>query len=287
MAKEEEQQFKELKLSYWFTENKAKLKSIGIIAFIIIDLSLIVYGVWGFIDYYLISDQDRRIFRNWTSIDIRPDNRPSNILIEEAVAINSGINKYDLVAKIRNTNENYTATDLTYRFIFNNQRSTPPAKSFIQAGEEKYLMVLNYESIDRIREFTVVFDEVSWTNTNKLRDQKNVEIKISDILVTPLAELTASQTNLQRLTFTAYNNSIYNLWDVGFQIVFTGSQDRILMVNYIRTVDFQSFQDKQLELNIPGLSGGYRKINILPEVNIFDENNFKASEPVLSGDEGR
>lgn len=287
MEKEEEQQLKELKLSYWFTKNKVKLKTIGLIVFIIIDLSLLVYGSWGFIDYYLIKDQDRAIFQNWATIDIRPATRPDNILIEEAVVLNSGINKYDLVVKIRNPNENYAARSMTYRFVFDNQQSTPTARSFIQAGQEKYLMILNYESIERIRDFAVTFDEITWANTKNLKDQRNVEIKISDAVVTPLAELAESQTNLQRLTFTAYNNSIYNLWEAGFQVIFTGSQDRIIMINYIKTVDFRSFQKKQLELNLTGLSGSYRRIIILPEVNIFDENNFKESEPIPSGDEGR
>jgi len=276
----EAQEEKQLKFAYWFTSNKEKLKKLGLAIFGLIDLILLSYGIWGLASYYLTYNKEEQLFQNWPTINWQSlkRNRPEDLKILETSVIGGNFGKYDLVAKIKNPNDQWVASRITYRFLLDNNKSTPSQTSFILAGEEKYLMVLAYESLERIKNLTVQFDQVGWQRLTKIKNFKKVEFSIEVGELTPLSDLVQNKTNLQRLSFTAKNNSIYNLWEVGFQIALLGSQNKTVGINYLIINDFPAFSEKKIEVNLFDVPANLRKILIIPEVNVFDENNFKTTE---------
>lgn len=271
---------KQLKFAYWFTSNKEKIKKLGLAIFGLIDLILLGYGIWGFASYYLTYNKEEQLFQNWPTINWQSlqRNRPEDLKVLETNVIGGNFGKYDLVAKIKNPNDQWVASQITYRFLLDNNKSTPSQTSFILAEEEKYLMVLAYESPERIKNLTIQFDQVGWQRLTRLKNFKKVEFSINVGELTPLSDLVQSKTNLQRLSFTVKNNSIYNLWEVGFQIALLGSQNKTVGINYLIINDFPAFSEKKIEVNLFDVPTNLRKILIIPEVNVFNENNFKTTE---------
>lgn len=275
MVKNEE---KQLVYAYWLTTHKEKLKKIGIIIFIIVDLLLLIYGILGFVDYYLIDKQDQNIFQNWSFYNLtnyRNRIKPLDLQILDTTILEAGIGKYDLIAFVKNPNDQWVAPTINYRFLINNSTDTPIQTSFILADEKKYLMILAYDSPERIKEVKLIIDQVGWRRLSTIDNYQPIEIKISEEKLTPLSDLVQSQTNIQRLSFKAVNNSIYNLWEVGFQVAVIGSQNKVINANYLKINNFLAFEEKLIEINLFSIIGRPRKIEILPETNIFDESNFK------------
>jgi len=270
MPKKEEQIIEsQLKLAYWFTAHKEQLKKIGLLIFIFVDAVLVLTGAWGLLDYYLGEDIN---FPQLIKINV---NKPVPLQIESTMIIDSGFNKYDLVAKVFNQNQDYLVPIIKYRFFVNNEAYTATATSFMLTGQEKYLMALEYDYPERIKDASLILEQVSWQRASK--NYKEIEIKITDEKLSPLE--TASNSNIQSLTFKAENNSLYNIREVGFQILFLGSQNRILSANYLLINNFLNFSQREVGLNIFNFSGRPREIKIIPEVNIIDPTNFFNLEP--------
>lgn len=281
---------KQLKFAYWFTTNKEKIKKIGLIIFGLIDLMFISYSAWGFADYYLNLNKERQLFQNWSFIDfsqVREQNKPLPIQVLDTVILGGNFGKYDLVAKIKNPNDQWVIYPLSYHFLIDNNLTSAEQATFIMAGEEKYLMLLAHESPERIKNFTVQFDNIGWRRISGANNLKNIEIKISDIDLAPVTTKTSAQSNIQRVSFTAFNNSIYNIWEIGFQVVLLGSQNRPVAVDYIKVSNFPTNSSRKIEINFISPPPNIRKTIVLPEVNIFDENNFKKTEVMPESEVGR
>lgn len=284
MDKSEE---KQLKFAYWFVENKERLIKLGIVIFAVFDLILVVFGAWGLTDYFINYNRDEGIMKNWATIDyqnIRQLINPKPLQVIDTTVISGGVDKYDLVAKIINPNTLWVATKINYKFYINNEVYTPTQTSFILAEEEKYLMSLAYESTERINDFTLEIESISWKNLNKI-ELKDVEIEISNEKLDSVTGLSQGQSNIKSLSFEVFNNSIYNLWQVGFQIVLLGSQNSIAAVNYLMINDLATFEKKTIELNLFNAPAYPRKIIVLPDVNIFNEDNFREEETEIEAGE--
>jgi hypothetical protein len=278
---------KQLKFAYWFVENKERLIKLGIIIFAVFDLILVIFGIWGFVDYFINYNKDQSALKNWATIDyqnIRHLVNPKPLQIVETTVISSGVGKYDLVAKIVNPNSTWIASEIKYKFYIDNNIYTPVQASFILAEEEKYFMVLAYESAERVKDFTVEIEGISWKNLNKI-ELKDVKVEISNEKLDSVTGLSHGQSNIRRLSFDVYNDSIYNLWQVGFQIVLLGSQNKIAAANYLMINNLSSFEEKKIEINLFNAPSYPREIIILPEVNIFNEDNFRKEEAGIEGGE--
>jgi len=270
----------QITIATWYVDHKKQLYKIAIGLFIIFDLILVIFGAWGFAGYFINLEKDQEILNNWVTIDyeaVRQQFRPKPPQVLETMVVSTGLNKYDLVARIKNQNELWYSPEFSYRFLVDNQLYTAEQNSFFGPEEDKYLVVLSYESVQRVQNFTVAFDKINWKNINK------VPIKDAAFLISgeDLEDLSVSgnnQSSLKRLSFEFYNDSIYSFWEAGFQVLIYGSVNKIVSVNYLKINEIMPFEERMVEMNIFDAPSFPRNIEILPDIDIYSESNYRDLE---------
>jgi hypothetical protein len=274
----------QLKYSYWYVLNKAKLKKIGIIVFGLFDCLLIGFCIYGVVDAAVNYKKEKELFANINSIRLTPTDRPGQLQILNPLILTNGLSKYDLVVKIRNANDNWLAVSLTYHFVVNNNTNTPTQKSFLLNNEEKYLSILGYQNLTPIKNITVQIDEVSWRRVAQTPILKAIDFKISDIKLNSSSQLSGQTGDyFNQVSFKVLNNSIYNFWEAGFQIVLLGSQNNVLAINNLKISNLQSFQDRFIEVSFFNIKTHVSKVLVLPDIDIFDPGNYQANSLDGSG----
>ncbi|MEA3272561.1 MAG: hypothetical protein U9P90_02735 [Patescibacteria group bacterium] len=271
---------KQLKWSYWIVKNKTLFKKIGISIFIVVDMILVVYGLYGFADYLFITGprEAREIALlseelNYSSVNIKIGARPLDIT---STILLRGKETFDALSFVKNKNKNWLAR---FKYQFSTDGQTTESKNgFILPGEGKFITALGIDIPRSARHAVLLVDDLKWNriSTRDIPDYEDwsnarLDFDISDINFAPVATL--GQGSASKASFKVKNLSAFNYWQVGFRVIlYRGAT--IVGINYATIPKFRSGEEREVEATWFDPIGQVTKVEIEPEVDIFDEEVY-------------
>lgn len=271
---------KQLKLSYWIIEHKMLFKKIGLGIFIAVDILLVVFGLYGFADYLLITGphEARQLAMlgedlNYSSLNIKLSARPIDV---KSTIFLRGKETFDLLSFVENRNEVWLAR-FKYQFMADGT-ATEQKNGFLLPGEGKFITDLGVKLPRSALKAALSISDLKWTriSTRDIPDYNDwsgarLNFEISDVNFAPAAVLDGGSAS--RATFKVKNVSAFNYWQVGFRVIlYRGAT--IVGANYITIPNFQSGEEREAAVSWFDTIGQVTKVEVEPEVDIFDEDVY-------------
>jgi hypothetical protein len=274
----------DLEKGYWWLTHKQMVVKmtwvISIIALVILYISLF-FGVYRYTGSLTLEQWSNELNQTFDWSAYHQARSPQSVQVSggEFFAVNSRL--YNLVAAIQNPNDDWSITELDYRFVVDGKPAAIQ-KSFLNPGENKLLLQLGYEVQSPIRSLEVEIIDVNWQRFDQGVPIINWDIDAA-VYVPAIVDNSEEGVNLPaRVNWQAKNLSLYNLWAVDWQIALY-NRDRLVGVNKIRTEDWSATETRNLEAiwlyDLPYIT----RVEIFPVVNWLDQENFKAGDKIESG----
>lgn len=274
-----------LSFGYWWIENKETIKNAAILASLAIGGLLLLYGLYGYIDYYLISySKNQKLFQpRQVSLDwnyIQQISMPLEVQASSVRAIRSKDN-YDLITTVTNPNDKWYISKLDYHFTFGNA-TTDSKTSYILPGETTYLVELNEERSGGLTA-NIVVEDIEWTkepNYAELKEQL-MRFEVSEIAYTPAQQTGISGSQpINQVSFKIKNNSAQNFWNVDIIVqLFAGTQLR--GVNTFNLNSLDALEEREVVLNWPGVLPAINKVEVVPQIDILNPDSYKGFGEVI------
>lgn len=273
---------KELNFGLWFIANKHKFRLAFIYCLSVIAAVSWLISLYGFA-YYVFwgMKQDETMVRQMVETSVNYSavkKNPQNLIFSNVEVIRSTGKSYDFLVKISNLNTDFWG-DFEYYFL-TDEGKTGGGKSFILPKETKYLAAFN-QSYGSGSDVRLIIENMQWRRINKHNipdwnefSNDHLKIAIEDIRFAASGD--SSGNNLNQLIFTAINKTAYNFKEADFLAVLSGGS-RIVGVNKYKFNDFLSNEKREFRGNWPG-SFGRVEVEIFPEINIMDANNYRKFE---------
>lgn len=276
---------RQLGFAYWFVAHKILLKKIALGVFIAFDAVFLLYGIYGFVDYFLITGpKEKQMLAQLpkTLVDFRiihqETARGMEILGTHLVP-SSG--KYDLVAKLRNPNDKWRAS-FDYYFLIDG-KPTDLKTGFILPKEDKFIFELAYlpaqaGGAQGPKSLSFAISKVRWQKINPHQisnydSWKKLRFNFSVSDITFNSAVKVDSRVFSQADFKAKNLSAYDFWQVDFKVVLYRGPV-IAGANFVHTEQFRAADSRNLAATwyepIPGVT----KIEVYPEVNIFGDSVY-------------
>lgn len=269
---------KQLKLSFWLVKNRPLFKKIGLGLFIAVDAIFLLYGLYGFVDYLLITGprEAREIASmtedlnySYSSLNIKLGAKPLDI---KSTILLRGKETYDALSFIKNRNENWLAR-FKYQFAVDSQM-TELRNGFILPGEGKFITDLGLSLGRGVKHASVLIDDLRWSriSTRDIPDYEDwsssrLNFEVSETDFSPAVGL--DQGSVSRASFIVKNLTAFSYWQVGFRVIlYRGAT--IVGVNYITIPQFKSGEIRDAEVTWFEPIGQVSRVDVAPEVDIFD-----------------
>lgn len=269
---------KELERGYFFVTHRLLIRKIafGIAIFILV----ILYGVLIFntVNYFRgggYTESARTITEStfdWAAY--HQARAPINLEISNPEFISLGDRRYNIAAMVRNPNDNWAVKSIDYHFVSQGEE-TPTRTTFINPGEEKLLALTAYQSDRPIRNPELVVSNTKWYRIDSTFPQINIEV--SDIRYTAAIRETVGgvTTDLPaRVSWTAYNDSVYNFWEVDWQVALYNG-NALVGLNELKAKDFLALEERDLEVSWLVRLPRVTRAAVFPVINKLDSDNFK------------
>jgi len=260
----------ELKFSYWYVTHKLLIKNIYIIFLCLASFLIWFYVIWQLVFWGLNYSTEnyqinKLIFGDNLGLPAINQLQPVALQIGDPASLISEDKRQDYFIEISNNNRNWLAT---FDYTFTGSDSAAHTRpGFVLPLEKKYLMDLGVVGV------------VSDLNISNLKWQR---IYNPQVIYTDRFKFKVENTGFSSavgtgdpsiLTFYITNDSAFNYWQVGVS-AFLYSGGNVASVNYIVLEQFIAGEKRQVQLNwntkLPRISN----IEIVPEVNVFDEKNI-------------
>jgi len=261
---------RQLKLSYWYITHKLTVRKWLAVLLAVLTALLWFYIIWQlafFIKDYNANNSNLRqlLFGANIALPKVESQKPQPPNISEIQVLGGENNLYDFIAQITNSNKNWLLT-FDYKFADNNASSSA-RKGFVLPGEQKFLMDLGHADSQAKLEIT---NQV-WQHLNNPQQviDKRLRFEITD----PVFHRMNQAGEPSRATFTVQNASAYGYWEVGVP-VFLYSSGNLVAVNYLTLSQLASGEKRPVEVYWNYPIGGVDEVQVIPEVNVFDEDNI-------------
>lgn len=281
-SREEQLSESQLKRGYWWLTHKVLVRKISLVLFGLVGSGLVLYGIFGFVDWYYLSGPVERA--NLAQLTVNTTDyaafnaitRPRNLAVDTPIVLASGSGSYDIVVRVSNPNSRWW-TDFEYSFL-TGSGGTEARRAFVLPGETKYV----YSSVKadqlpdgsrfevsnlvwhRVNPHTTLPDYRTWQATR-------LNFQVSDAkFVLPVS---GDAVGASRATVTVNNDSGFGYRRVGFFILLlSGSQ--VVGASPVSVSSFRSGETRTVEAtwfnDLPSITS----VEVQPEVNIFDEQQY-------------
>jgi hypothetical protein len=275
--------YKKLKIGLWFVEKRAFFKKIVIILLIIISGISWTYSLYGFAYYFIKGLKNDRqmiseiVSNNIISHDFLADKSPDRLFFG-AVNVLKNNNSHDLYIEIKNNDFNFMA-EFDYCF-FENNGEIECSESFIYPNQGKYIISLN-KDLDNINSVNFTINNIRWLRINKhkipnwddfLFERTNITISDVDFSPASLSGL-SERLDLNVLRFNVKNKTPFNFWELDYNIILYSGNNAVA-INRYKHREFMSEQSKEINISWPGNFGKISRVEIIPEIDIMDEDNY-------------
>ncbi len=270
------------KFSYWYIENRVMLRRISIVFLAGFSGIFLFYGLWGLANHYLVNyDANKRVEYSISEGRlnyemIAESSRPKGLQTVGSFMMSSDRGNFDFAAEVFNPNSEWLVESFDYYFNFGGER-TETKSEYILPRQRKFLMDLNYPATIMYSTVNVVIDNVKWkkvANYTELRE-KILQFDFKNVRVlTPKQSGVSGKLQISTIEFDILNQGSHNFWDPKFVIlIYQGS--RIININQLVLSSISSGEILEQSLNIFQKLPINAKVEIVPDINILNEEVFK------------
>lgn len=280
----------QLEWSYWFVQNRLKLKNYLISFLVGIIVLSFLYTAWGLIKLYIIDYSSYRKMTLEAPLDyvnyagVKNANSPVDPAVLDSVAIAQLDGKYDLATKLSNPNARWF---VSFDYAFQAPGlTTMPKRGFLLPGEQKYFVNLGAQSQRAFNKATLTINNISWKRLSNFEAFKSerFNFKVTDLnFVSAGQSLLSLKAPISKTTFRLTNQSVYNFWRVPL-IVVLYSGNRLAGINYVVLDNVTSGQTLPVEVNWFQSLGPISRSEVMPDLNILDSSVYM---PYPAGDSGQ
>lgn len=275
---------KKLNLGLWIVSHRRQFV-LGLTG-VLIAASVIFYGysIYNYIDYlYFGGKAERLAVEQMATVSvIDEEQRIKNAakkLEESAPQVFLNNDKYDFLAKVKNSNTNFFA-DFSYCFT-DGTTELACGSTFILPDETKYITVFATELKYKPSGVKIVIKNVSWRrlDLHKYPDWKNFALGHLNFAVENASFKTSDVSGLSEkigldiLEFDITNKTAYNYWEVPVNIILSASGNPVAINHYILN-EFGSGSKKSVRLSWPDSVPKPDQISVIPNLNIADDSIF-------------
>ncbi|MCD4760974.1 hypothetical protein K8R42_03690 [bacterium] len=269
---------KELERSYFFlTHRRTFIKAFFGVAILAL---LVLYGImflnlFGYLRAGNCQNVAMALTENvhdWTAYHQQRQPTPIKVMPAQFLAL--GSRRYNLVAYIENPNPDWSVTSFQYYFVANGQ-PLPAEIAYINPGESKMILTTGYEAPLPLSNVDVVVSDFKWRRDEG--DLPPIAIVVNNIRFLPATERIQGERIIQlpaTVSWQAENNSLYNLWEINFQIALF-SNNKLASVEEIVVRDFFSLEKKDLEAVWTSDLSRITSTEVYPVFNKLDFDNYK------------
>lgn len=269
---------KELEQGYFFLSHRDLFRKI-VLALSILLIAAIYAGVilnlvklfsapsWNNLAVSIDSSQP-----DWLSF--HQSRAPKDIVVSNPQYVSLGNRRYDLVAFVNNTNSDWALKEFEYNFVVNGQELDTQT-SFLNPSEDRLVAKIGYSSPEAISSIKLNIGKISWRRYSQ--DTPVIDWQIENIVYQPVSRQTVDKQSFvipPRVSWEARNMSLYDFWEVGWQVVLLNG-DKIVGVKESRASDWGSLQSQSMELvwlvDLPRVT----KTLVYPMLNWLDFENYK------------
>jgi len=184
---------------------------------------------------------------------------------------------YDLVAEIKNPNQNYGSGQVPYKFeLYNSQDNLITEYSgstYILPNQNKYLLKIKAESIEPVKQVKISFGQIEW---EKLEDYQPPQLGIQH---KEYRLLSSEEPGFSQVRAILINKTGFDLDRIDIDVLLFDSSDRLIAINTNEIRTFLSGQERDFFSTwFSSIDGQVVSVEIEAETNIFDQDNY------LSGD---
>ncbi|MFH1822760.1 MAG: hypothetical protein ABH830_03590 [Patescibacteria group bacterium] len=276
---------KKLDFGLWVLEHKKLFKQ-GIYAFIILVAVVSwTYTIYGFAYYLAVGMRDDEslikelVQTNTINHTYLASQAAKNLNYSRINILPATNEKFDLALEIENPNEKHWA-QFSY-CLYSQEEEVVCGENSIFPSERKYILALGLDNKLKSSDFQFVINNIIWSRINlhfypdwNKYYNEHYDILIKDIDFSPYSLSGLSEKiNLNSLNFLIKNNSPYNYWEITFNILLY-SGNTLAGVNQYTVSESISGEERLVEMSWPGSLNNINRIEIVPEINILDEDIY-------------
>lgn len=268
-----------LKLSYWYVNNKIKLRKLLIVFLILISVALYGYSIYRAIDIFFISGKNYASDVNSLTVNAidyqqyHQTQKPKQLTIDSFDALDGRDGRYDFIAKFSNSNENFVGRIVTFQLVAGN-KVIAEKNTYIFPKESKYIGFFGVETGGESP--TLKLSKVDWQRVSDFAPfaSNHLNFEISNVKFTPAGQAgIRGQLPISNLNFTITNKTAYSYWHVGLYMILQGGS-KPAGANYTTIDEFKSGESRDIEMRWYEPLAPVGGEEILPEVDILNPDSF-------------
>ena len=182
-------------------------------------------------------------------------------------------NFYDLVAEIKNPNQNYGSGNISYKFELydtqDNLVSEYPGSTYILPNQTKYILKIKAESDRPVKQIKFSFVDVEW---EKLEDYQPPQLGVQQKEYRLLAD---EESGFAQVRAILINKTNFDFDKIDIDILLFNSSDRLLAINTNEIRTFLAGEERDfISTWFNQINGQVVSFEIEAETNIFDLDNY-------------
>jgi len=273
------------KIIYFFIANQVAIRR-GLIVFLIITNTIFwTFGVMKWTDYFLTTAEYNRAMNSEVAVnyaqlkqcqDITAADftvKPAAVFESESSSQSGFYGQRDFLVKVKNPNADCYAAKIRYYFDYDGhqEKNRIYHEEFLMPGAEKYLFSFR-EDIDMpiLNNINLVITGEEVMAMGKGAAKNNLEI--FNLLGANNADF-----NNNVATFTAFNNSNKDLWQVGYQVVIFSDAIKTepAAAAYVTVNKFLANSKQQAQASwFKDLGVVFPTVDVVADVNTFSDNVY-------------
>ena len=288
---------KTIDINLWLLKNVYKIR-IWVKILLGLGISVILYIL--FLNIFSLVESNRQLGKLYTSIInnknfVTIDNYLKSIapesLVLESVGVVPGYSSkyYDFYALVKNKNANYVIDSIDYYFKYGDKK-TDVIRDKMSINSEKFLFFIGVDaSGDDVSSADFMVRNLNWKLISK-NDDKNSSryvntnvpknclflqnnLAIEDLKVTRnVQSVTNREVNV--LSFSVKNNSLYNYRTINNKIVFYDKDNKIIGVFQKELYLLESGEKKSMSINLSSNIIDLNSVLVVPEIDLCDEASY-------------
>jgi len=182
-------------------------------------------------------------------------------------------NFYDLVAEIKNPNQNYGSGNISYKFELydtqDNLVSEYPGSTYILPNQTKYILKIKAESDRPVKQIKFSFVDVEW---EKLENYQPPQLGVQQKEYRLLKDEEPGFTQVRAILI---NKTNFDFDKIDIDILLFDSSNRLLAVNSNEIRTFLAGEERDfISTWFNQINGQVVSFDIEAETNIFDLDNY-------------
>ena len=199
---------------------------------------------------------------------------PKDLSVVKTEWVHSNEDKFDAIAKIKNPNNLLGAEKIVYEFSLLDKKGNVVGKSgnledFILPEEEKYLMAPNIQTSAIPVDTKIEIKLVDWKKFSQYEEPR------LSVIRKHYAMSSGGSASFSQLTGALINNSEVDHETIKVKVLLRDENNKLLATNYQIMNTVRAEEEREFIISFPhGFAGSVVNIEIYPETNVFDSENY-------------